>query len=82
MPDVPYLGRQQARIDEILNTLDQRDWSLPNLPWNDATIRLACFLDWARFRNRLDLTQYPNLVSLLNAAYQHDAFARTAPPAT
>jgi len=77
---VPYLSRQQSRIHAIMTDLNARNSNLPELPWNDETMRLACFLDWALFRQRVSLEPYPELVKLLAAANQHEAFVRTAPP--
>lgn len=76
---VPYLQRQQNRIDTILSELNQAEWVATH-PWNDTTLRLACFLDWALFRERLTLEKYPNLTAFLNQAYANPHFERTAPP--
>lgn len=76
---IPYLKRQQARIDAILLELSHQNW-LKNNPWNDASIRLACFLDWALFRQRLELSNYPVLLTFLQYARDQDVFANTAPP--
>lgn len=76
---IPYLKRQQARIDAILKELNDLGWPA-ELPWNDATIRLACFLDWALFRQRLSLDGYPELIKVLQQAREKDVFASTAPP--
>lgn len=75
---IPYLKRQQARIDAILHELNDLDWP-EETPWNDATIRLACFLDWALFRQRLDLAGYPQLLNMLEQAREKNVFSSTAP---
>lgn len=77
---IPYLQRQQNRINAILQELNNIDWPA-KAPWNDATIRLVCFLDWALFRKRLNLTAYPKLLAILEQAREKDLFASTAPPA-
>lgn len=76
---VPYLQRQQSRIEAILQELDAMDWGTTPR-WNDVTIRLACFLDWALFRERLDLSGYPQLLALLDFANTQPVFTDTAPP--
>lgn len=76
----PYLERQQQRVQAILAKLNSIDWDFNNLPWNDATIRLACFLDWALFRKRLSLETYPQLEKFLQSSKEHEFFIRTAPP--
>ncbi|MCC5856172.1 MAG: glutathione S-transferase family protein [Idiomarina sp.] len=75
----PYMQRQHGRILSILEHLNARTWPT-ELPWTDGTIRLMCFLDWAQFRNRVDLTPYPVLLGLLEQARQRNAFIATAPP--
>ncbi|RTE86749.1 MULTISPECIES: glutathione S-transferase family protein [Gammaproteobacteria] len=76
----PYLERQQQRTHAILKSLNDTPWDFDKLPWHDATIRLACFLDWALYRKRLTLDAYPQLQKFLAAANQHESFVRTAPP--
>lgn len=77
--DSLYLQRQQDRIDSGLACLAQ--FPLPSsLPLTDGALRLACYLDWAVFRNRISLTEYPALSQLLTLANSDPAFVATAPP--
>lgn len=76
---VPYLQRQAARIQSTLKELDQL--SLPgSAPYNDAQLRLACFISWAKFRNRLDSAAFNNLERFYEGASHYDHFAATKPP--
>ncbi|MCH8502593.1 MAG: glutathione S-transferase N-terminal domain-containing protein [Aliidiomarina sp.] len=75
----PYLQRQAARIQTSLLALEDYPWPA-QLPWDDAGIRLACFMDWALFRQRLDFSNYPTLLKLLNDAKAQPSFVATAPP--
>ena len=49
-------------------------------PFTDGELRLACFLDWGLFRNRINIDGLDNLQALLNSARSYDIFAQTAPP--
>lgn len=74
-----YLKRQQARVLTSLEEMNRFD--LPaQAPFNDAELRLACFIDWVRFRNLLDLTPYPQLTDLVDQAYHYEPFQATRPP--
>lgn len=75
----PYLKRQSGRITSTLEELNRLP--LPTqAPYSDAELRLACYLDWALFRERLTLNAYPNLASFLEAANGYEHFRVTAPP--
>ena len=73
-----YTKRQAQRIEQCLEHLNEA--ARPGLEWNDAGIRLACFIDWAIYRQRLDFTPYPALLAWLEQARQSQEFAATAPP--
>ncbi|MDN7135694.1 glutathione S-transferase [Pseudidiomarina terrestris] len=75
---VPYLQRQQARVQSILDELNQREWPVADAG-NDAHLRLACFLSWAQFRERLDIHQWPELQNFLASMNQQAWFANTHP---
>lgn len=75
---VPYLARQQDRVNAILDTLNAREWGEVD-PKNDAHLRLACFLSWAQFRNRIDIQNWPNLQQFLAGMNQQPWFANTHP---
>lgn len=76
--DVGYLQRQYSRVVAILDELNQRDWPEAD-PLNDAHLRLACFLSWAQFRERLDNQQWPKLQTFLASVNQQPWFANTHP---
>jgi len=73
-----YLARQQNRLQTGLAELEKLPWS-ESVPYDDAELRLACFLDWALFRQRVTLTDSPNLQKFLNGIRQYAHFAATAP---
>ncbi|MFT5573392.1 MAG: glutathione S-transferase [Cryomorphaceae bacterium] len=78
----PYLARQQNRIETLLNTLEQSPClAIETLAGNysDDVIRLACFLDWAQFRRRIDLTGHNKLLEFLAVMKTWDTFNATAP---
>jgi glutathione S-transferase len=79
-----YLGRQAARVRSSLDELEQRPLAdalraAPELPLTDGELRVACFLDWALFRRRLELADHPRLRSFLALAHGYGPFAATAP---
>ncbi|RUO63162.1 glutathione S-transferase family protein [Pseudidiomarina insulisalsae] len=78
LEDVGYLQRQQSRVEAILDELNQRDWPEADAH-NDAHLRLACFLSWAQFRERLDIHQWPKLQAFLASVNQQPWFANTHP---
>ncbi|RUO29513.1 glutathione S-transferase family protein [Aliidiomarina sanyensis] len=82
-PDnTPYLARQLARLGTTLENLNGQVWPTDHkvVVTDDGMLRLCCYLDWVLFRNRLDLTPYPNLLTLLKTAQQNPTFTASAPP--
>ncbi|MCB1044619.1 MAG: glutathione S-transferase [Acidobacteria bacterium] len=77
--EVPYLARQSSRVQSGLQYLNERAGSFAN-DRDDAAIRIACLLDWGRFRNRFGLNNYPHLQGFLIEANTWDLFRETAPP--
>ena len=74
-----YLARQSQRIASTLAELDKLP--LPTqAPYSDAELRLACYLGWGLFRQRITLEPYPNLARFLNDIDQYEPFRTTAPP--
>lgn len=73
-----YLARQQARIETGLNAFEQ-DVQLGKEHLDEADLRLACFLDWGLFRNRLTLAKYPRLKDFLLKTKDYAPFADTSP---
>ncbi|WP_062061505.1 glutathione S-transferase family protein [Cellvibrio sp. OA-2007] len=76
---IPYLQRQAARIQSTLAELNQQQWPT-SAPYNDAQIRLACFIGWAKLRKQVDFSLYPNLDAFFTYANQHPHFQATQPP--
>ena len=61
-PDqVPYLKRQQLRIDQCLNAIEASVGQAPPGAGGDLAIRLGCFLSWGLFRERLTLSDHRRL---------------------
>lgn len=78
--DVAYLGRQADRVASTLDYLVRLGVGFSEQP-SDAQLRVACLLDWARFRQRFDVSDWPQLAQILHDANQYDRFKNTAPPA-
>jgi len=77
---VPYLQRQAARVKTTVKELDQL--SLPmQAPYNDAQLRLACFIGWAKFRKRVDFSGFDNLEKFYQGVLAYKPFTATMPPA-
>lgn len=76
---IPYLQRQAARIQSTLAELNQL--TLPSAaPYNDAQLRLACFIDWAKFRKQLDFSAFENLERFYKGVLEYSYFKETQPP--
>jgi glutathione S-transferase len=77
---VPYLKRQQLRIGQCLETLDEALGRRQPEAGGDFAIRLGCFLSWALFRKRFGLESYPALAAF-RATFESDPqIAATHPP--
>lgn len=74
-----YLTRQNARVLSALEELNKLDLSA-ELPLSDGKLRLACFLDWAIYRDRINLLKLCNLAQFLDGARTDLNFIKTAPP--
>lgn len=79
LTDSKYLQRQNSRVLSGLEALNKMELAT-QLPLTDGQIRLACFLDWGIYRNRINLFELDNLAKLLELAKKDKAFADTAPP--
>ena len=75
----PYLQRQTARVESILETLNAEKLEIAS-PASDSVLRIASYLGWALFRKRIDLGPYPNLASFFERAQRIPHFPETAPP--
>ena len=74
-----YLARHKDRVESALSHMNESTYS-SQAPFTDGELRLACFLDWGLFRNRINIDGLDNLQALLNSARSYDIFAQTAPP--
>ncbi len=75
--NVNYLKRQENRIQTGLKEFEDRTYS-EQAPWSDVEIRLACFLDWVRFRKHFPLDEFPKLMALLAHFDEYPPFTETA----
>ncbi len=73
-----YLERQANRVISGLKALDKQARTGGEL--DDAHLRLACYLDWGLFRQRIELSSHASLLALLEHARSIPVFAQTAPP--
>ena len=79
-PDqIKYLGRQKNRIQNGLQELNKRFDPNRDIT-RDSALRCACFVDWALFRNRINIDQLGNIQGLMDVANQVEEFATTEPP--
>jgi glutathione S-transferase len=78
MATSPYLQRQAARIESCLRELDNLPLPMA-APYNDAQLRLACFVGWAKFRKRLDFEKFENIESFFAGAQRYENFKVTEP---
>jgi glutathione S-transferase len=74
-----YLSRQKARVLSGLVALNESPIDA-QLPLPDGLLRLACFLDWGVYRERIDLKKLNNLTRLLDLARTDKNFINTSPP--
>lgn len=77
---VPYLQRQAARVQTTVKELDQLNLPM-QAPYNDAQLRLACFIGWAKFRKRVDFSGFDNLERFYQGVLAYGPFTATMPPA-
>ena len=77
----PYLQRQAARAQSVLEKLNTDKLEIDAAATSDSVIRVACFMGWALFRKRIDFAPYSNLVAFFARAKDIPHFAETAPPA-
>ena len=76
-----YLSRQQQRVESCLIDLNSgSSLQQPIDPLADGQLRLACYLEWAQLRRRIDLQIYPNLQRFLDSAKTNSEFEETLPP--
>lgn len=75
---INYLQRQKNRLKSGLKELNRRFDPAQGIS-TDGALRCACFIDWALFRKRIDISGLDNLAGLIEVANQQQAFANTAP---
>lgn len=73
-----YFERQQERVGSGITELNKFDLA-SGQPYTDGEIRLACLLDWAAFRETIDLSGLDNLQRFLASIRKWPPFAETAP---
>ena len=73
-----YFERQQERITVGIQELERCQLSFSQ-PYTDGEIRLACLLDWAAYRDTIDLSGKDNLCRFLAEIRTWPPFAETAP---
>lgn len=75
--EIPYLKRQENRIQTGLKEFEVMSFA-EQAPWSDVELRLACFLDWIRFRKHFSLESYPSLVAFLERLDEYPPFMDTS----
>ncbi len=73
---VNYLKRQENRIQTGLAEFETMGLSSLKA-WSDVELRLACFLDWVRFRNQFSLENFPELLAFLENVGTYPPFIET-----
>lgn len=76
---IPYLQRQAARIESTLEELNTTRFSSA-APYDDADLRLGCFMGWAKLRKQVDFSVYPNLEKFYEKIMSYKLFEKTKPP--
>lgn len=76
----PYLQRHEARVQSSIIELNRISWP-GRAPYNDAELRLLCYLDWVKFRQRFNFDEHKNLVDFLASARSYQPFIQTVPQA-
>ncbi len=79
---VPYLKRQQLRIRQCLQALNEGVIRQAPVAGGDFAIRLGCFLSWALFRRRFELDEYPGLAEFQQMFESDTEVAKTHPERT
>ncbi len=75
-----FINRQKERIDSVLEYLSPylKDKALTD--WNFATMTLYAFLDWALFRNIINIEKRPEVINFLEIHSQRPAVLASAIP--
>lgn len=80
-----YLKRQQARVETGLHALEAlltarfADVDSTTVLNNDALLRIASFIEWAQFRQRIDVQGCEHLQRIVALALEQNSFALTSP---
>lgn len=75
----PYLKRQTARVESIFNELNKLTLA-KTAPYNDIEIRLACYIDWGLYRDRISLHGHSNLLNFMAGIKTYPPFIATTLP--
>ena len=76
----PYLQRQQRRIRQCLQALDEVVNTQPPKLGGDFGIRLGCYLSWGLFRKRIELDGY-NALATFQQRFEADPDIAATHPA-
>jgi len=58
-----YVTRQMERIPLLMNFISP--WAATSEEWDFLTMSLYSYLDWANFREQLDISAYPDMKNFL-----------------
>lgn len=73
-----YLARQQSRLQTGLAELNKLSFSQA-APFSDAELRIACFLGWALFRQRISIDGFSALQQFMDNISRYPHFVETTP---
>lgn len=82
VPTGAFLTKERDRVGSILTYLDgvvRGDACTDAAGFGRAELALLTGLDWMRFRDRVDLAEYPRLASFHAAHRQRPSFVATSP---
>ncbi len=79
LEDRLFFNLQRERINILFNYLDTNESKFFLQEWRPASIWLYCLIDWANFRELIDLKDYPNLINFINKYKNKDEVINTNP---
>ena len=77
--DLLVLNLQKDRMNNILPALEREALEGDFDEWNYVSISLYTLLDWMKFRNLWDISEYPNLLKFMELNANQPMIAETAP---
>jgi glutathione S-transferase len=75
-----YVNRQKERIESVLTYMKSYMENEGLKEWNFITMTLYCFLDWAKFRNLVNLENRPECLKFLAHYAAKDIVVKTEIP--